>query len=110
MQTIRPKEIETKKLFQSRLESEHEASSHVPIHNRLHAPTLSELMDKRKAAKSTQDIERLAREYGIESTKLESLSRFITSPSVHSGTAQRTVEKDGEETFTMTVRYNFISL
>ncbi|KAG5644989.1 hypothetical protein DXG03_007266 [Asterophora parasitica] len=101
MQSIHPKTTETSRLFQSRTESEHEASSPLPVHNRLHAATLSELLDKRKGAKSVQDVERLANEYGIDASKLENLARFVTSPSVQSGSAVRTVEKDGEESVVM---------
>ncbi|KAF5387107.1 hypothetical protein D9615_001863 [Tricholomella constricta] len=101
MQTIRPKTTETKQLFKSRLESEHEASSLLPVHNRLHAASLSELLDKQKAARSAQDVERLAKQYGIDVAKLENLTRFVTSPSVQGGTAVRTVEKDGEESVMM---------
>ncbi|KAG6896733.1 hypothetical protein C0992_006450 [Termitomyces sp. T32_za158] len=88
---------ETSQLFKSRLESEHEASSTTPVHNRLHAVSLSYLFDERKSARSTQDIERLAKQYGIDASKLESLARYVSSPSVQSGSEKRTVEKDGEE-------------
>ncbi|KAG6813627.1 hypothetical protein H0H92_009244 [Tricholoma furcatifolium] len=92
---------ETTQLFQSSAESEHEASSTSPVHNRLHSTTLSDLLDKRKAARSPQDVERLAKQFGIDAAKLESLARFVSSPSVQSGTEQRTVEKDGEESITI---------
>ncbi|KAF8061530.1 hypothetical protein FPV67DRAFT_283858 [Lyophyllum atratum] len=96
MQTIRPA-TEVGQLFKSRTESELEAASPVPIRNRLHAATLSELLDKRKSAKSAQDVERLAEQYNIDVAKLEKLARFVNTPSIQSGTAVRIVEKDGEE-------------
>lgn len=58
---------------------------------------MSYLFDERKSARSTQDIERLAKEYGIDASKLENLARYVSSPSVQSGSEKRTVEKDGEE-------------
>ncbi|KAG6866102.1 hypothetical protein C0991_008854 [Blastosporella zonata] len=88
---------ETTQLFKSRSESEHEASSTSPVHNRLHAASLTDLLDKRKSAKSIQDVERLAKQYGIDAAKLESLARFVSSPSVQSGSEIRTVEKEGGE-------------
>ncbi|KAG6919984.1 hypothetical protein DXG01_013333 [Tephrocybe rancida] len=88
---------ETRQLFKSRGESELEASSTIPVHNRLHAASLSDLLDKRKSARSVQDVEGLAKQYGIDATKLENLARFVSSPSVKSGSEKRTAEKDGEE-------------
>jgi len=102
MQPVRPKVTETHQLFKSRRESEHEAASPRPVHNRLHAATLSELLDKRKSAKSAQDVEQLAKQYDIDIAKLEKLARFVNTPSVQRGTAVRTVEKDGEESIVMT--------
>ncbi|KAG6832414.1 hypothetical protein H0H87_001574 [Tephrocybe sp. NHM501043] len=88
---------ETAQLFKSRSESESEAASLSLVHNRLHAASLSDLLDRRKSAKSTQEVNVLAKQYGIDAAKLENLARFVSSPSVHSGSEMRTVEKDGEE-------------
>ncbi|KAG6821176.1 hypothetical protein H0H93_005396 [Arthromyces matolae] len=88
---------ETSQLFQSRLESEHEAASTSPIHNRLHASALSYLLDQRKAARSPQDLENLAKKYGIDPLKLANLSRYVSSPSIQSGSEVRIIQKDGEE-------------
>lgn len=92
------------KLFKSRAQSEYEASAPTPTRNRLHAATLSDLLDERKAAKTRGDLQRLADRYVIDFTKVENLSRFVSSPSVQGGTAVRTVGPDGEESLVMTVR------
>ncbi|GLB35352.1 hypothetical protein LshimejAT787_0209170 [Lyophyllum shimeji] len=102
MQPMRPKAAETHQLFKSRIESEHEAASPRPVHNRLHAAALSELLDKRKDARSVQDVEQLAKQYNIDVAKLEHLAQFVNTPSVQSGTVVRTVEKDGQESVMMT--------
>ncbi|RDB24240.1 hypothetical protein Hypma_008771 [Hypsizygus marmoreus] len=102
MKTVRTGESETNRLFKSRSQSESEALSTQPIHNRLHAATLSELLDKRKSAKTQAEVERLAERYGIDVAKLQSLSRFVNSPSVHGASAVRTLEKDGEESIMVT--------
>lgn len=92
------------KLFKSRAQSEYEASAPTPTRNRLHAATLSDLLDERKAAKTRGDLQRLADRYVIDFTKVENLSRFVSSPSVQGGTVVRTVGPDGEESLVMTVR------
>ncbi|KAH0584301.1 hypothetical protein H2248_009846 [Termitomyces sp. 'cryptogamus'] len=105
MERIRPSTAAAAKdisqLFKSRLESEHEASSTSPVHNRLHAVALSYLLDERKSACSTQDIERLAKRYDIDASKLENLARYVSTPSVQRGSEKRTVEKDGQEDVTI---------
>ncbi|KAG6872808.1 hypothetical protein C0995_006407 [Termitomyces sp. Mi166 len=102
-QAVRPSAAaeETSQLFRSRVESENEASSTSPVHNRLHAAALSYLLDERKSARSTQDTERLVKQYGIDASKLENLARYVSSPSVQSGSEKRMVEKDGEESVTI---------
>ncbi|KAF8883432.1 hypothetical protein BD779DRAFT_1626304 [Infundibulicybe gibba] len=94
---------DTARLFKSRAQSEYEASASHSTRNRLHAPALSELLDRRKAAKSRRDIELLANEYNIDIEQLERLARFVNSPSVQAGTAIRSVAENGEESLTMTV-------
>ncbi|KAF8638496.1 hypothetical protein AX16_010479 [Volvariella volvacea WC 439] len=100
MQTIRTAANDTHKLFRSRAQSDLEAFGTTPVRNRLHAPTLSDLLDARKSVKTQQELEKLANEHNIDVQKLESLARFVNSPSVQGGTAVRTVAKDGEESLT----------
>ncbi|KAF9466300.1 hypothetical protein BDZ94DRAFT_1213000 [Collybia nuda] len=103
MQSARmPVPSEMHKLFKSRAQSEYEASAPTPTRNRLHAVTLSDLLDERKSAKTRGDLQRLSDRHVIDFTKLESLSRYVSSPSVQGGTAVRTVGPDGEESLLMT--------
>jgi len=97
METTRPGPIDstTNRLFESRAKPEFEASSpHLPK-NHLYSSTLTELLNQRKSVHIQKDLEKLSREFGIELDKLESLVRFVTSPSVV-GTAIQSVGKDGE--------------
>ena len=90
-------------MFESRAQSEAEAASLRPVPNRLHGLALSDLLDKRKSVRTREDLERLAKEYAIDVGKLESLVRFVSSPSVERGTEVRIVDKDGNESVTMQV-------
>ena len=67
---------------------------------------MTELLNQRKSAHTQKDLENLSKEFGIEMDKLESLVRFVTSPSVI-GTAIHSVGKDGEGSMS-TVRCLFI--
>ena len=85
----------TNRLFESRAKLEFESSSpHLPK-NHLYSSTLTELLNQRKSAHTQKELEKLSKEFGIELDKLESLVRFVTSPSVI-GTAIHSVGKDGE--------------
>lgn len=85
----------TDRLFESRAKPEFETSlPHLPK-NHLYSSTLTELLDQRKSAHTQKDLEKLSKEFGIELDKLESLVRFVTSPSVI-GTAIHSVGKNGE--------------
>jgi len=103
MKNVRPQALkDTARIFESRARIEEDSILTGYIkHNQIYAANLSELLDKRKAAKSTQDLERLGKEYGIDVAKLESLARFVTSPSVNGATAKKTVDKDGQEHLTI---------
>lgn len=90
-------------MHRSRLQSEVEADPSNSKRNRLLSSTLSELLNERKAANSRKAIEGLANNYGMDIAKLESLARFVNTPTIGEGT--RTVIRDGngEETITSTV-------
>ncbi|KAK0199208.1 hypothetical protein DFS33DRAFT_378380 [Desarmillaria ectypa] len=47
------------------------------------------------------DIENLARNYKIDVQKLESISKFVNSPSVDSSSVVKTVDEDGNESRSM---------
>jgi hypothetical protein len=85
----------TNRLFESRAKPEFEASSPHSPRNYLYSSTLTELLNQRKSAHTQEDLEKLSKEFGIELDKVESLVRFVTSPSVI-GTAIHSVGKDGE--------------
>jgi len=107
MQTFRPEAKNTTRLFESRAKSEASSSSGLPK-NQLYAFVLSDLLDKRKATKSKTELEKLCEEYGFEAEKLESLARFVNSPSIDNSTIRPAAGKSEEEGFLVTVRL-FIS-
>jgi hypothetical protein len=98
-----PQITRTNRLFQSRAQSEEEASSFKPARNHLFAGSLHDLLTARKSAKSSQDVKNLADKYQIDVEKLESLARFLNSPSVGANSSTKTVDKNGEETVVFTV-------
>ncbi|KAF8163010.1 hypothetical protein B0H34DRAFT_794760 [Crassisporium funariophilum] len=104
MQTVRPEHSNTTRLFESRNESESQASSSQPVQNHLYSSALSELLDRRKSASTTQDLERLSKEFGLDLGDLERLARFVNSPSVSSSTIRPVGEKE-DQGFTITAAW-----
>ena len=90
-----PMSSTTNRLFDSRAKPEFEASSPYLPKNHLYSSALTELLNQRKSVHGRMDLEKLSKEFGIELDKLESLARFVTSPSVI-GTTIHPVGKDGE--------------
>ncbi|TFK42881.1 hypothetical protein BDQ12DRAFT_297172 [Crucibulum laeve] len=97
MKTVRAEAETTHRLFKSRAQSEFEGASSQPTKNFIHAPSLSELLDERKGAKTREDLEILAEKYGIDVERMENLTRFVNTPSVDRGATVKTVGKDGDE-------------
>lgn len=93
---------EVVRLFQSRAASEDEASSLRPARNHLYAGSLHELLNARKSARTKQELEQLAKRYNIDFDKMETLARVVNSPSVDSRQNVKSVDKNGDETITMT--------
>ncbi|KAF9476596.1 hypothetical protein BDN70DRAFT_159988 [Pholiota conissans] len=87
----------TTRLFESRAKSEQAAS--VPTKNQLYAFVLSDLLDRRKAVRSRQELEKLANEFNIDVAKLESLARFVNSPSIDKATIRPIAGKSEEDGF-----------
>ncbi|GAA6029375.1 hypothetical protein JCM8097_003643 [Rhodosporidiobolus ruineniae] len=58
--------------------------SRTNIRNQLSARTLALLLDERKDATSKQQLDELAREYGMEPEVVEQLARHVNTPSVSS--------------------------
>jgi len=61
-------------------------------------------LDERKRLASLDGLEALAKEYGVDVAKLESLARFVNVPDVRGAEKVRTVDKDGAEHVTVKVK------
>ncbi|KAG8905875.1 hypothetical protein FRB99_008086 [Tulasnella sp. 403] len=85
-----------------RLQSEHQALSGVPVHNRLLASTLTDLLDERKdmttGGKTTGG---LSKKYGIDEDLLKRLASHVNSPSIGDTVVSRHVTADGEQLMLM---------
>jgi len=80
MQVARPA-ASANHMYNSHLLSENEAAN--PPQNRVQASRLSQLLDERKSIRTERDMEFLAKRFGVDLEKLESISKFVTTPSVH---------------------------
>lgn len=67
------------------------------------AGTLHELLEERKSVATREELEKLASRYEIDVDKLESVARFVNSPSVDEGSVRREVDRDGVEQVKMKV-------
>ena len=94
----------TNKMHQTRIQSEVEAKPSHPIRNRMLSSTLSNLLDARKSSPSRTDIETIENHYGVDVAKLESLARFVNTPSIDEGSRRKLVDENGVEVITSQVR------
>jgi hypothetical protein len=92
-------------MHRSQIQAEAEATPSNTVRNRLLAPSLSDLLDERKAVQSTEDLQALANKYAIDMAKLESVAQFVHSPSVEEGSHQKEINAEGEEIITMRVSF-----
>jgi len=99
MQSIRPESNNTTRLFESRARS---AAATEPAKNQLYASVLTDLLDRRKGARSRDDLEKVAREFNIDVAKLETLARFVNSPSINSASIRPVAGKSEEDGFMAT--------
>jgi len=90
------------RIHQKRAQSEVEASASHP-RNRLLSATLSDLLDERKEAASPKELESIAKKYDMDIVKLESLARFVNSPTVGEGATVRIRDASGEQMITSEV-------
>lgn len=90
-------------MYRTRAQSEAEANTSNATRNRVLSSTLSDLLDERKKSTSTKELESFANKYGMDLSKLESLSRFVNSPTIGEGTTVRTKDENGDEMITSTV-------
>lgn len=97
MQTIRPGMDHANRVYQARLQSEVEARNFQPAKGHLFAGTLSDLLEERKRARNQRDIEDLAKRYEIDVSKLESLARYVNTPTVDPTSVKKVVKEDGSE-------------
>lgn len=90
------------KLHQTRIQSEVEANPSHSTRNRILSSTLSNLLDARKSLSKT-DIEAIENHYGVDAAKLESLARFVNTPSIDEGSRRKMVDENGAEVITSKV-------
>ena len=91
------------RVYQTRLQSEIEARTFQPAKGHLFASNLSDLLEERKAVKNAQELEYLAKQYEVDVSKLESLARYVTTPTVDPNSVKRILKDDGSEVTTMKV-------
>ncbi|OCH95597.1 hypothetical protein OBBRIDRAFT_745346 [Obba rivulosa] len=101
MRTVRLAADSASQTFQTRLQSEVEARSSRPTHNHLLPSSLTELLDERKAVTKRSELEDLANRYGIDVARLESLARFVNTPSIQQDSMIKTMGEDGVERVTV---------
>lgn len=90
-------------VYQARLQSEAEARSFLPAKGHVLAGSLSDLLEERKLAKSRQDLVKLAKRYDVDANKVESLARYVNTPTVDPASVRRILKDDGSEVTTMKV-------
>ncbi|ETW85520.1 hypothetical protein HETIRDRAFT_470555 [Heterobasidion irregulare TC 32-1] len=100
MQTVRTTEY-VNQAFRSRAQSETEAALTRMPKNRLLAASLADLLEERRFVTTRGELEELAGKYGVDVEKLESVARFVNSPSVDEKDIVRVVESNGDEVVTM---------
>jgi len=101
MQSYRPDD-HINRMYQTRAQSEAEATTSNATRNRILSSTLSDLLERRKNATSNKELEILANKNGMDLAKLESLSRFVNSPTIGEGTTVRVKDENEDELITST--------
>ncbi|KAF8334054.1 uncharacterized protein EI90DRAFT_3153428 [Cantharellus anzutake] len=85
-------------MFRSREESEFQALSDQITPNRLAASSLFELLDARKGVKTHTQLHNTAKAHSIDPALLDTLARFVNTPSTGESTTTHTVENGEERT------------
>ncbi|KAJ3476288.1 hypothetical protein NLI96_g11264 [Meripilus lineatus] len=88
-------------VFRSRLQSESQARSTHSTRNRLLASSLTELLGDLKNAASMEDVNKLAKTHNMDTERILSLAKYITTPSVDQSSVTRTVDNQGVERISM---------
>ncbi|KAH8107167.1 hypothetical protein BXZ70DRAFT_916675 [Cristinia sonorae] len=94
---------EVTRTFQSRLQSEQQASSSHSTRNRLVASALMDLLDAKKnfTFPDSRSFQGLADEFNVDLAKLVTVAQYLNSPSVDPESYSRVVKDDGTERTTM---------
>ena len=93
-----------KRVLQSREASEQQAASYAPPRNRLRASELVDALEQRKAARSREELQEIARKYNMDANVLERIGRFTNTPSIIEGSRRKVVDEEGKERYTLLVR------
>ncbi|KAI0049673.1 hypothetical protein FA95DRAFT_1588093 [Auriscalpium vulgare] len=105
MQTVRTQEADVSRLFNSRAQAEQDAAGANTPRNRLWGYALDQLLEERQSVGTREEQSQLAERYGMDAAKLESLARYVNTPSIPEGSIVRVIGKDGEEKITMTASW-----
>ncbi|CAE7227127.1 unnamed protein product [Rhizoctonia solani] len=105
-QRLRPQSDSSFNMIRAREESEQLAASGILPSNRVLALSLSDLLDARKSARSSKEIEEIAKSYGMDAQTLQNVARFVNTPSVDPKNVTRVVGKEGEEKTTMVASWS----
>lgn len=92
-------------ILQTQEASEQQATSRVPPKNRILAGELFEILERRKTARSVEEIHQIAMQYNLDPEALDRLTRVVNTPSVIPGTRRKAVGENGEERDTMLVSH-----
>ncbi|KAF9451211.1 hypothetical protein P691DRAFT_808396 [Macrolepiota fuliginosa MF-IS2] len=97
----------TSELFKARREDAEEREKHREYvakyrpapkgEDRFFADQLSVMLDARKGIENLDMAGRISKDHEIDVNKLESVARFITTPSIMKGAARKFVDKDGND-------------
>ncbi|KAF5357869.1 hypothetical protein D9756_001825 [Leucocoprinus leucothites] len=104
MKTIRPEAASnTAQLFQARqqqeqnLETAQQNPGRTASSSQFYAAQLASVLNARKSATDRGAVESVTRDLGIDLAKVESIVRFVNTPSVSKGGVKTVVDKDGNE-------------
>jgi len=69
-------------ILQERQRVDDAVAAGISTPNQLSARSLSNLLDDRKGAKTKEEVDEVAREYGMDPKLIEELARHVNSPSI----------------------------
>jgi len=104
----------TARLFQARsdhandLEATRQNRGPTTSNTQFYASQLTSALNARKEAAHVGVVKSVTQELGIDFEKVESLARFVNTPSVSTGNVRRRVNESGHEQVTAKVRRKII--